>query len=41
MPIELLNANRAESVVWTSGASFTRPSASPSRIARIGAKLEW
>jgi carboxypeptidase family protein/TonB-dependent receptor-like protein len=38
----LLNANPAESVVWTSGASFMRPLAIVApRIARVGIKLDW
>jgi hypothetical protein len=38
----ILNANPAESVVWTSGASFVRPLAIVApRIVRVGTKLEW
>ena len=38
----LLNANPAETAIWTSGTSFLRPlSIVAPRIARIGTKLEW
>lgn len=38
----LLNANPAETAIWTSGTSFLRPlSIVAPRIVRIGTKLEW
>jgi hypothetical protein len=38
----LFNANPAENVIWSSGASYLRPiDIVPPRIARIGVKLAW
>jgi hypothetical protein len=38
----LLNANPAETAIWTSGSSFLRPlNIVAPRIARIGTKLDW
>jgi hypothetical protein len=38
----LLNANPAETAIWTSGPSFLRPlNIVAPRIVRIGTKLEW
>jgi hypothetical protein len=38
----LLNANPAQNVVWTSGESFLRPvTIVPPRIARAGLSFDW
>jgi hypothetical protein len=38
----LFNANPVESLQWSSGSSFLRPTAIvPPRIIRFGAKFDW